>query len=324
MSTPPNALITAAGRRTTLVRAFVEVVRARGGRTYAGDADPLAPALYLADDSVRLARIDDRDYLPELLDIVERHGIRLLIPTIDPDLPVLAQSQASFLSLGCIVAISSESFVAMAFDKHATAVTFAARDVAVPDSWLPAEALTDLPDKLFVKPRRGSASLGTYVVTRQDLAGVLPLVKDPIIQELLDGPEITIDALLDLEGRPIHFVPRRRIKTLGGESIEGVTLDHDPELEAWIINILDICGALGAAGPLCLQAFITKRGPVLSEINARFGGGFPLTLAAGGDHPAWLLDIVAGIKVAPRLGQYEPGLFMTRYYVEHFTRAPKW
>jgi carbamoyl-phosphate synthase large subunit len=63
---------------------------------------------------------------------------------------------------------------------------------------------------------------------------------------------------------------------------------------------------------------------VLSEINARFGGGFPLALAAGGNYPALLLDMAAGRDVASRLGQWDAGLYMTRYHVEHFTRAPAW
>ena len=66
---------------------------------------------------------------------------------------------------------------------------------------------------------------------------VLRLVREPIVQEVLTGPEITIDALLDLEGRPIHYVPRRRIRTLGGESIQGVTLEHDTAFETWIEDV---------------------------------------------------------------------------------------
>jgi carbamoyl-phosphate synthase large subunit len=85
-----------------------------------------------------------------------------------------------------------------------------------------------------------------------------------------------------------------------------------------------VCSKLGAAGPLTIQAFLTSDGPVLSEINARFGGGFPLALAAGGAYPAWLLDLVDGRAVTPRLGEYESGLYMTRYHVEVITRTPRW
>ena len=184
--------------------------------------------------------------------------------------------------------------------------------------------LAALPEQVFVKPRSGSASQDTYRISRDHLEGVLPLVPDPIVQEVLSGPEITIDALLDLAGRPIHFVPRRRIKTLGGESIQGVTLAHDVAFEGWIELVLKVSASLGAIGPLTLQAFLTEAGPVLTEVNARFGGGFPLAMAAGGAYPSWLLDMVEGRAIEPRLGDYEPGLFMTRYNIEQYTRRPRW
>ena len=136
---------------------------------------------------------------------------------------------------------------------------------------------------------------------------VLRLVREPIVQEVLTGPEITIDALLDLDGRPIHYVPRRRIRTLGGESIQGVTLEHDTAFETWIEDVLDRCSAMGARGPLTLQAFMGTAGPVLSEINARFGGGFPLALEAGGAYPGWLLDMIDGVAVRPRSARVRNG-----------------
>ena len=88
--------------------------------------------------------------------------------------------------------------------------------------------------------------------------------------------------------------------------------------------MLRICESLGAAGPLTIQAFLTCGGPVLTEINARFGGGFPLSLEAGADYPGWIMDMTAGIPVRPRFGEYEPGVFMTRHHVERFVRQPAW
>jgi carbamoyl-phosphate synthase large subunit len=321
----PTVLVAAAGRRTTLVRAFVEATGSRGGRTIAGDVDPLAPALYLADDAVRLPRTSDPDYVPALLDVVTRLGVSLIVPTIDTDLATLADSADRLREAGCRLALSSADFVAITGDKQRTAEAFASLGVRVPAWWLP--PITDpaaLPEQVIVKPRRGSASVGVHRAGRDQLAAVVGLVDDPIVQELLDGPEITIDALLDFAGRAIHYVPRRRIKTLGGESVEGVTLERDPAFEAWIVGVLEHAAALGAAGPLTLQAFQTTDGPVLTEINPRFGGGFPLALAAGAAYPDWLLDLVAGVTVRSRLGDYEPGLYMTRYHVEHFVRQPKW
>lgn len=321
----PTVLVLAAGRRTSLVSAFVDATRRRGGRVIAGDVDALAPALFLADAAIQLPPTGDARYLPELLTLVRAHAVRLIVPTIDTDLPVVAAATAKFADAGCQVAVSSPEFVQITIDKENTGVAFGGVGIAVPDSWLPPlEDVDRLPERLVVKPRRGSASQDVYRIDRTELASVLGLVPDPIIQEELDGPEITIDALLDLEGRPIHYVPRRRIRTLGGESIQGVTLEHDASIESWIEELLGICAQMGARGPLTLQAFLTARGPVLSEVNPRFGGGFPLALAAGGAYPDWLLDMIEGRSVPPRLGAYEAGLYMTRYHVERFMRSPAW
>jgi len=78
---------------------------------------------------------------------------------------------------------------------------------------------------------------------------------------------------------------------------------------------------MGARGPITIQAFLTGRGPVLTGINPRFGGGFPLALAAGGDYPAWILALLRGEPVPPRLGQYRRGLFITRPFTEMFLEA---
>lgn len=320
-----NVLVVAAGRRTSLVRAFGDAAHARGGGVYASDVDPLAPALFIADRAFRSPRTSDPEYLEALFRIVREQQIRLLIPTIDTDLPVLAANRPGFEALGCRVAVSLESFVEITLDKHTTGTTFAAAGIRVPAAWLPPIAAPgNLPERVFVKPRQGSASQDTYEVARTEIEAVLRLVPSPIVQEVLTGPEITIDALIDFGGRPIHYVPRRRIRTMAGESVQGVTLDHDAALEAWIERVLDLSSGFGAVGPLTIQAFLTADGPVLSEINPRFGGGYPLALAAGGAYPEWLLEMVDERPVAPRLGQYEAGVFMTRYYQEVFTKAPKW
>jgi carbamoyl-phosphate synthase large subunit len=148
-------------------------------------------------------------------------------------------------------------------------------------------------------------------------------VPHPIIQEEIVAPEVTIDALLDLSGRPIHYVPRLRIRALAGESIQGVTIADD-ELRAWILSVLNVVSSLGGRGPVTLQAFLTPEGPVFSEINPRFGGGFPLTLQAGGRYPEWILTMLEGGELATRIGEYQRDLYMTRSYTEIFTEEPLW
>lgn len=318
-----NILLTSAGRRTSLLLAFMKAAHKIGSQVFAADIDPLAPACALADKAFRLPRISDPNYLTTLMALARTHGVRLIVPTIDTELSLLAQNADAFRAEGIHNLISTPQFVASCGDKWETVLAFRAEGIAVPDSWLPEFHPDSLPQELFLKPRNGSASANIHICRRETLDQTLPLVPNPIIQECLQGKEITVDALLDTQGRPIHFVPRERIRTLGGESIQGVTLDS-PEIDTWLESVLHACGRLGARGPITIQAFLTDRGPVLTEINPRFGGGFPLALAAGGDYPTWILGSLKGEPLEPRLGQYRRGLYMTRHYQEIFLETLPW
>lgn len=319
-----NVLITSAGRRVSLLQAFARAAGPRGGKVFAGDASGLAPALYLADGAFHLPSVTDERYVPQLLELVRKHRLGLIVPTIDPELEVLAEHAAVFAEAGCTALVSSPSFVELSGDKWLTHEAFAAHGVAVPQSWTAEEAVdAALPPELFLKPRDGSASRDTYHATPETLQTVLTRVENAIVQEKLSGPEITIDALLDFDGTPLHYVPRIRLRTMAGESIQGVTIAAD-EIRDWLEGLLEVAAQLGAHGPITLQAFLTPRGPVLIEVNPRFGGGFPLAYAAGGHYPEWLLALLHGERVEPRLGKYQKGLYMTRYNVEHFTTEPLW
>lgn len=319
-----NVLITSAGRRTSLLAHFQKAAGAMGGKVHAGDMDGLAPALYLADAAVKLPPVLSDEYIPFLLKYVKNHQIKLVVPTIDTELAVFADNADRFSEIGCRLLVSSPALIAACRDKWNTSVVFEKEGVRVPRSWLPKEALSaKLPDRLFVKPRDGSASQDAYPVARKDLEVMLGQVPNAIVQERIDGREITIDALIDFQGNPIHYVPRIRVKTVGGESVQGLTI-KESGLGEWLESLLRLIGGMGGIGPMTLQAFLTGDEFVLFEINPRFGGGFPLGYAAGGRYPDWLLEMVSGKEVPPRLGDYLEGMAMTRSYREVFTREPKW
>lgn len=317
-----NVLITSAGRRVALVRAFK---RALGGDgvVVAADADPLAPAFEVADESEVVPRLGSPLYRERLAQLCSRRRINLVIPTIDTELLVLSDMSAQLGEAGTFVMVSDAALIEVAIDKQRTADAFMSAGIAMPRSWLPEELdSADLPTNLFVKPRQGSASIDTYRVEPSDLRPLLEFVADPIIQEYVDAPEVTVDVLLDLRGRPLHMVPRLRLKTVGGESVEGVTLPDEP-IRDWLLAVLAVVSRLGGCGPITLQAFLTPGTPTLIEVNPRFGGGYPLAWHAGADYPSWILQMIAGHEVTPRLGAYEKGLFMTRALEEYIIDPPE-
>jgi carbamoyl-phosphate synthase large subunit len=318
-----NVLITSAGRRTFLVEAFKAALQGTG-LVVAGDVDPLAPALFLADRAERLPRLQANDYVDSLLELVSQAEIGAIIPTIDTELPQLAELSPQLRSLGTAAVISESAFIDITMDKWLTVQAFREHAVAMPKTWLPEDLeQADLPDQLVVKPRLGSASQGILHVSKEHVRQAVDLTDEPIVQEELDGTEVTVDALFDMSGRLIHYVPRIRLKAIGGESVEGITIASD-DIAPWIEAVLDTCARLGARGPLTLQYFAQPSGPHLTEVNARFGGGFPLTYRAGGRYPEWLLEHLHGLKLNPRIGDYAVGVRMTRYYLEIFPESPAW
>jgi carbamoyl-phosphate synthase large subunit len=320
---PVNVLITAAGRRTSLVQAFVDAAQPAGGKVVAADVDPLAPALYVANRSRRLPSWGADGYEDALLDVVESEAISLVVPTNDPELAPLARMRGALAERGCTALVSDESLIQISGDKLQAAQAFAQYGIRMAATWLPKSLPVVVPPRLFVKPRFGSASIAAHETDPEGLADATSHAVDAIVQEYVDAPEVSVDLLLDLGGRPIHYVPRLRIRTLAGESIQARTLPTDG-LHDWIVGMMEILGSMGGRGPLTVQAFLTGDQPTLSEVNPRFAGGFPLTNAAGGRYPEWLVRKLSGKPTRLVLGDYEVGLIMTRSFQERFLREPRW
>lgn len=312
-----NVLVSSAGRRTSLVAAFLEACEG-SGKVVATDADPLAPALMVADAGQVVPRLSASGWLEEMLRVCEVHEISLIVPTIDTELSLLAEHRDAFLDAGTTPLVASAELIDVVASKRRTEHVFGQAGLLTPRSWTVESPPARSDIEMFVKPDQGSASAHTFRADSASLAALLPLVPDPIIQERVDAVELTVDALLDRGGNPIHLVPRIRLKTVGGESVQGVTLPDEP-IRDWLLKALSVVADLGGWGPMTIQLFLTSPQPTLIEVNPRFGGGFPLAYEAGALYPQWILQMMAGEELSPRIGDYRKGLFMTRALTERFT-----
>jgi carbamoyl-phosphate synthase large subunit len=310
----PAVLLTSVGRRVELVRAFREAYKTLEleSRIIAVDIDPLAPALQIADRPYIVPRLESTDYLRTLLDVCHREDVKLIFPLIDPDIPVLSRNRETFEAAGARLAVVPTSAVEITRDKWVTTKFFRSLGLATPHSWLPEQSDVDQGEfPLFIKPRNGSAANHTYKVRNEtELAFFSKYVPDPIIQECLPGPEITSDVVCDVDGSVLGIVSRQRIEVRSGEVAKGVTI-YDTRITQACVKIAH---ALPAVGPITVQCMMKDGVPHFTEINARFGGGLPLAIAAGVNAPLWLLARASQIPIhIPDLGSYRVGLYMTRY-----------
>lgn len=308
----PDVLITAASRRVPLVRAFRRALTEMrpSGRVVVTDVNPLSPAVYAADAAFRVPLCDEPGYIDAIVEIAVGEGIELVVPTIDDELTTFGEALDRFHHHGIRVAVSSADTTAVCRDKLATCTTLRDWGVAAAATWLQ-ETLPAHPRfPLFVKPRCGRGSVGAFAARdAHELAFFLGYVADPIVQEYLEGPEFTIDLLCDFDGRPLSIVPRRREVIRAGVIDRGCTV-NDPAL----IALAQECAAVfDFVGPINIQCRVVDGRPVVFEINPRFSGGIPLTIAAGADFPRMLLALAAGQALAPAIGAFRDRLWMTSY-----------
>jgi len=299
-------LFTCAGQRVDIVSAFGRA----GATTVATDINPLAPALYHADRYELVLRVGDPGYVAELVDLVAEHDVSLVVPLTDLDQPTLARSREE---LGAAVLLPPTEVVAQMGDKYLAHETFERIGIPSPPSWLPENLPQDLGFPVAVKAREGFGSRHIYRANdREELD--FHLARTPVpsfVQAWCLGEEFSVDVFCDFDGRCLNAIPRTMIESKGGESIKGVTI-KDWEL---IDHGRRVAEALPIWGPANIQCFREADGGLLvTDVNPRFGGAFPLPLAAGSRYPELALALAGGERPEPAVGEFREGVVMTRFF----------
>jgi carbamoyl-phosphate synthase large subunit len=300
-------LFTCAGQRVDIVTAF----RDAGTTTVAADVDQLAPALYHADRFALVPRVDDPFYVEALRNLVELHEVRLIVPLTDLDHLVLAQAR-DHLS-GAVVLVPGPETIERCADKYLAHRFFEEQGIGTPPTWLPTEVPETIRFPVLVKARKGFGSRHIYRADNQtELDFFLRYTTaDSMVQSVCHGEEFSIDVFCDLEGRCLGAVPRTMIESKGGESIKGMTI-RDPDLIEFGVRVSE---TLRIIGPANVQCFREPDGELqVTDVNPRFGGGFPLPTAAGSRYPELALALANGEQPEQRLGEFREGVVMTRFF----------
>lgn len=316
---PCNVLITAASRRVPLVNAFKRALQARGGgRVIVTDVNPLSPAVHVADRWYHVPLATAPEYLDAIATICAAEQITLIVPTIDDELERFGAAAEKFRHRGIFVAVSPEATSRICGDKLETSDYLRRHGVAAAATMLPEDVPSAPAFPLFIKPRFGRGGVGAFPIrSPRELEFFSSYVETPVVQEYLDGPEFTIDVLCDFSHRLLAAVPRERVVVRAGVVDRGRTV-RNPRL----MELAEaVCAVLPFAGAVNIQCRLVDGRPVVFEINPRFSGGIPLTIAAGADFPRLLVDLACGQALSPRLGRYESGLWMTNYEASIFIPA---
>lgn len=312
-----NALILSAGTRNKVVQAF-RAALADSGRVIAADLSPYAPALYDADAFHLTPRYTDDGYEQRLLEIIDREQISFVLSLIDPELEVLARLRDKLAEHGASAVVSDLDAVVRAHDKYAmyeycvergfnTIRSFATLDDA--DIEIAAGTLSF---PLFVKPRWGSASIQVTKVPDQAMLTDL-MQREPalLIQEFAPGQEYGVDAYVDLHsGEVVSLFAKKKLKMRAGETDKAVSVRDELLLD----TVERFLTGSGYRGPLDLDVFADGEGGYLiSEVNPRFGGGYPHAYACGVDFPSLIVNNLRGNTNPRQAPAYAEGHVMMKY-----------
>jgi len=310
-----NILITSAGRRVSLLNAFrSELIKIfPDGKMLASDLNPdLAPACHVADQSFKVPKLSDDHYIPELLQICLDNSVKLIIPTIDTELLLLAENAALFSDNGVHVLISSVEFMKTCRNKRDVHEFFELNDINVAEEFMK----HDFKLPMFIKPLDGSGGADTSAILSEDQVLERHVLDNNLMfLEYFDKKEYdeyTCDLYYDKSGILKCSAIRKRLEVRDGEVSKAITERNS--LEAFIKDRLRYIK--GARGCITLQLFKHKVTSEVTgiEINPRFGGGYPLSYLAGANYPKWIIDeYLFGRSIEDHFGSWEKDVLLLRY-----------
>lgn len=311
-----NILILSAGTRNKIVQYFKKALDGRG-LVIATDMSELAPAVYEADKFYKVPRISEEGYIDVIFDICKKEKVSGVLSLIDPELSLLASYRDDFAKLGVTVIGSDYELCERALDKMQMYIWLKEHGYKCARSYIDKEVFYhDLDTGLisfpvFVKPVRGSASIAiSKVYDRETLELLFAHSDNLMIQEFLQGQEIGADVYIDMiSGETVSIFTKKKILMRAGETDKSVSFKDEKLFEL----ISCFSKESGWLGQIDIDIFDVDGSYYISEVNPRFGGGYPHAYECGCDHMTLILNNLSGKDNKPSIGEYTSGVYMMKY-----------
>lgn len=316
MSDPLNILILSCGTRNKIVQYFKRELGDKG-QVMATDCSELAPALYDADKHFIVPRMDDEGYLDEILNICKENKIKGVLSLIDPELSLIAKNKEAFLEIGTTPIISDYDLIELCFDKFKFNELLVENGFNIIRSYVDKElfykdvdaGLIEYP--VFVKPVKGSASINiSKVTTKKEIEQLFSRHDNLMIQEFMDGNEYGADTYIDmLSGEPVAIFTKEKVKMRAGETDKSVSVKDDKLFD--LIKLF--VKALGFRGIIDIDIFKVNSKYYISEVNPRFGGGYPHAYECGVNIPGMIINNLEGKENQVVTGHYDEDVYMMKF-----------
>ncbi len=311
-----NLLILSCGTRDKVVQYF-KTAFAKQGRIVCTDCSPYAPALYEADAHYIVPRITAPEYLEVLYEICKKEAITGVLSLIDPELSLIAAHEAQFRALGVQIIGSDYELCERTLNKWELFGWMEAHGYPCAKTYCTMEAFCAALERgevqfpVFVKPMKGSASIQIARADDMETAAFLfAQGEQMIIQEYMTGQEIGADVYIDLISKKVVSIfTKKKLVMRAGETDKAVSF-IDEKLFAFITKFAE---ESGFAGQIDMDLFEKDGVYYISEVNPRFGGGYPHAYACGADHMALIRNNLMGIENPVQIGGYAVDKVMMKY-----------
>ena len=310
-----NLLILSCGTRNKVVQYFKKTFTE--GKIVVTDCSEIAPALFEADKYYIVPRITADGYLDVILDICKKEKIDGVLSLIDPELNLLAKNQKLFDDAGVKIIGSNFELCERSLDKfkmynwlkehgYKCAKSYMDRETFYADV---AKGVIQYP--VFVKPACGSASIAISKAFDKETVDLLCTHSEGMmIQEFLKGQEIGADVYIDMISKKVVSIfTKKKIVMRAGETDKAVSF-KEPRLFALIKKFVE---ESGFTGQIDIDIFEIDGEYYISEVNPRFGGGYPHAFECGCNHMALIENNLKGVENKENIGNYEEGVYMMKY-----------
>lgn len=311
-----NILILSSGTRNKVVQYFKNAFKGKGN-VICTDMSNIAPSIYDADKFYTVPRMTAPGYIDVIFDICKKEKIDGVLSLIDPELSLIAKHKDDFAKIGTTVIGSSYELCEMSLDKFEMYNFLKDRGYKCAKSYMDKdEFYNDIKEgkakyPVFVKPARGSASIAISKVYDKETIDLLFAHDEGLmIQEFLEGQEIGADVYIDMiSGEIVSVFTKKKILMRAGETDKAVSFKDEKLFEL----IKKFVSEAGYTGQIDIDIFEVNGEYYISEVNPRFGGGYPHAYECGVDHMTLIANNLEGKANASSIGNYEEGLYMMKY-----------
>lgn len=312
-----NILLLSSGTRNKIVQYFKKTLNGKGN-VICTDMSNLAPSIYEADKFYTVPRMTAPGYLDVILDICKKEKIDGVLSLIDPELSLLAENREKFAKVGTTVIGSSYELCERSLDKYEMYNWLTGHGYNCAKSYMDKEEFfVDVETgkvkyPVFVKPARGSASIAISKVYDKETVELLFAHSEGLmIQEFLDGQEIGADVYIDMvSGEVVSIFTKKKILMRAGETDKAESFKDEKLMEL----IKKFVKESGYVGQIDIDIFDVNGKYYISEVNPRFGGGYPHAYESGADHMRLIVNNLEGRANECVVGEnYEVGTYMMKY-----------